>query len=214
VGQHDPLGKAGGARGVLHVDHVVGVQGVLAGLEFGVGDLLAQGHDIIPAEHAGHFLLAQIDDVFELRQLGALELAGLAVLELRADVVDHLDVFVGGAHAADQDQGLGIGLLHQVFQLEGAVGRVDGHHDGAELGGAELGVEPLGDVVGPDGDLVALLDPEGHEPLGHLVAHIAEFAVGVVDAQLVVHQRLAVPELLGDQIHQLPDGRFANFKLW
>ena len=45
VGEHDPLGKAGGAGGVLHVDDFVAVEGRLDRRQFGVGTLLAQLDD-------------------------------------------------------------------------------------------------------------------------------------------------------------------------
>ena len=39
MGQHDPLGEAGGAGGVLHVDGFMAVQGGFDGSQFGVADL-------------------------------------------------------------------------------------------------------------------------------------------------------------------------------
>ena len=45
MGQHDALGKPGGARGVLHVDHVVGVEAFLAGPVGTLIDHDVEGHD-------------------------------------------------------------------------------------------------------------------------------------------------------------------------
>jgi len=60
--------------------------------------------------------------------------AGLALVRLRAGLVEHPYV-VRGFEPALHDQGRDLGLLEHVFELVGAVRRVDVHHDCTDLGG-------------------------------------------------------------------------------
>ena len=53
VGEHGALGVAGGARGVLDVDHVVGAALGLAVTEVVRARLLGEGQQVVPAPHAG-----------------------------------------------------------------------------------------------------------------------------------------------------------------
>ena len=86
----------------------------------------------------------------------------------------------------------GIGLVEDVFQFGRFVAGIDRDQDGADLGRGKLQDDPFRDVVGPDGDVVPLLDPQLQQPLGNLAADLVELAIGVAQAPLVVHQRLVV----------------------
>ena len=214
MGQHDPLGKTGGAGCVLHVDDIIGVHGILSGREFIIADLLTQCDDVIPIVHTGHFFLADINDVFQFGQFGALEFSGRAVFQLRADIVDHFDVLVGIPDAANQNQCRRIGLFHEIFQFKTAIAGVHRYHNGAHLTRAKLGIQPFRHIVGPYGDFVSLFGTDGHKPLGRRIADISELAVIVTDTELMVFKGQTVAELLGYQIQQLPHGCLTHFKFW
>ena len=59
--------------------------------------------------------------------------------------------------------------LIDVLQLVGPVDRVDGHRDRADLGGGEQEREPVGNVGGPDAEVVALADADGKQAAGKVV---------------------------------------------
>ena len=66
VGEHDPLGEAGGAGGVLHVGHVVLVDLAAALLHLGGGHRVPQAHGVVPGVAAG-LLAVHGDDVAQHR---------------------------------------------------------------------------------------------------------------------------------------------------
>ena len=73
---------------------------------------------------------------------------------------------VAGLEAGGGDQGAAADLVQRVFQLVGAVGRVDVDQDQAGLGGGELGHHPFGVVGRPDADPVAGLEAQRQQAGG------------------------------------------------
>ena len=113
---------------------------------------------------------------------------------------------VGSAEAADEDQRGELGLLEQVGQLVGAVGRVDVDQDGADLGGGELGQHPLGVVGGPDADVLAFLDADGHQAAGDALDLGVEPAIGEPVAGGAVDQGFTVGIAAGLLVEDVADG--------
>ena len=144
VGQGGALREAGGSRGVLDVDRLVGRK--LDGVELRLVGVLAGLEERLP------FGGAEQD---HLLQVGA----------VRADLGDHRGV-VGGLEFLGGDQQFAAGLVEDELELAGAVGGVDVDQDRADLGGGVLGEGPLGAVRGPDPDAVALGDARGQEAEG------------------------------------------------
>ena len=211
VGEGRALGVAGGARGVLDVDGVVGAALGLAGLEVCCAHLLGVGEQVAPAPHAlGRWRVRRVVgrneyEVAEVREVGGVQLAGRRFEQLGDELVDHAHV-VGGAEAADENQGGELGLLQQVGQLVGAVGGVDVDQDGADLGGGELGQHPLGVVGGPDADVLAFLDADGHQAAGDALHLGVELAVGEPVAGGGVDECFAVGIAVGLLVKDVADG--------
>ena len=61
------------------------------------------------------------------RQMVAGELARFVTLVIGTDAAKHLEVIVGLADAADENEGGGVRLLQEVLEFLGAVVGVDGH---------------------------------------------------------------------------------------
>ena len=90
----------------------------------------------------------------------------------------------------------------------GAVGRVDGNQHGADAGGGELGHNPFGVVGGPQGNVIALFDAQGHQATGNLVALFLELSPGVAQVPVHVDQGIPVAEPVGLSVQQVSDGHF------
>ena len=83
--------RAGGARGKLDVDGVVGIEGGGNGVEVDVR-LPAAGDNLIEAEHARYRVAAHLDDRLEVRQLRGGQRAGRAIHQLRRQRLQHADI--------------------------------------------------------------------------------------------------------------------------
>ncbi len=151
--------------------------------------LLAAGHEVVPVQQPRVVVVAHpagldVDDRLEVRQ---------AVADLE-DLVDLLLV-LGDQHAR-------AGVLQQVLDLGGRVRRVQAHRDGPAGDGAEVGVQPLGAVLGVDGHAVAGADPEGHQRVrgGLQVVPV----VGPGDVLPEPEGLLAQGDLVGGVLRPLP----------
>ena len=205
VGEHDALGEAGGAGRVLHVDDVVAGEGGLCILEDGVGLVVADEHEFGGGIHAAVFFLADVADEFELGiRLGA-EVAAGELLEFGDELVDGLDV-VDVAEAVDEAEHAHVGLAQDVVEFLGLVGGVDGDEDGAGFGAGELEGEPVGDVFGPDADVVALADADGEEALGEAVDAVVELAVGPAEVAVGVDDEVVVGGFAGPEFELAAEG--------
>ncbi len=204
VRQRRALREAGGAAGELDVDRVVGV-------ERG-GDLrqprilrIAAGDEIVEAQHAGHLLLAQMDHGFQVRQARRNECARRAAGQFRRQRLDHLDI-VAVLEFGHRDQGLAADLVDRVFQFRQAVGGIDVDQHHADLGGRELGQQPLRIVVRPDADPVAALQAQIQQCAGQPPRFGLQFAVGIAQLLMAGNQRLAVRHALHHRVEKTADG--------
>ena len=92
VGEHDPLGEAGGAGGVLHVGHVVDIDPGRPAADLLHGHPAAEGHRLLPGQTPG-LAEAHGDHVAQEGQALAVEgLAGDGGGELRAQLGDDAGV--------------------------------------------------------------------------------------------------------------------------
>ena len=132
-------------------------------------------------------------------------LARLGGLELGAQLGDDLGV-VAVPVAVDHDQGVGVGLAEEVFRLVDLVGGVHRHQHRADLRCGPEGDEPGGHVGGPDGHLVAGLDPQGDEGPGELVHVVPELGVGAGIIQCGILEGVLVRELLHHLVQHLGEG--------
>ncbi|OPZ60805.1 MAG: hypothetical protein BWY87_00247 [Deltaproteobacteria bacterium ADurb.Bin510] len=158
VGQHDALGKAGGARGVLHVHDVVKAELGLALEQVFAADATGQLEHLGILEHAGGLCAAaDVNHVFEPGQLGRFELARIALVQLGHDLAHHV-VIAGVAPALAQKQGGRIRLTDDVLELARLEVGVDRDENRADHAQRELQMHPFGNIGGPDRDMVAALD--------------------------------------------------------
>jgi len=207
MGEHDPLGKAGSAGGVLHVDDIMPVQGRLNPCQFAVGHLFPHGDDLFKVDHAGGCFFADEHHGFENRQLRTVEFPCFGGCQFRHHLVQRGHI-IGVLPGIDHEEGGGIGLFKKILQLRRLVSGVDRYQNGADLGACELQYNPLRDVVGPDGDVVTFFDSHGKEPLGDLPAEVAELPVAVAEAPFRIDQGVISGEFSGDIFQQSAYGKF------
>ena len=159
---HAALGWARGSRRVDERADVVGADRVVALLPIGVG---ARG--------------AALGERVERDRVAGLAVHEDQVLELRALIADPanlLELLVVLDHHRD-----GVGVLEHVLALLRRVRLVDRDDRGAGRERGEVEVGPLGPRVREDRDLVALLDPQAHQPERELADDLADLGVGLRD---------------------------------
>ncbi len=93
-----------------------------------------------------------MDKVFQPGKPFTIEFPGLALIKLRTDVFDHLEVFVRLPDAADENQGGGIRLFQEIFELKAFIAGIDGDQYGSHFTGAVLGIKPFRNIVCPNGN--------------------------------------------------------------
>ena len=124
-----------------------------------------------------------------------------------------LDILVGFPYPAGKDKGRGVGLLQEILEFLAAVIGIDRDQNSPHPRAAELGVDPFGQIVCPDGHLVPPLDPKRHQPLGDGIELIPEFPEVLPDIKVVVFQPDIVPEVFSQNIYNVADGRFTHFNV-
>ena len=126
-----PLGKPGGARGVLDVDRVVRARASAC------SRASSARSPPRPASTSASQSGVPISTTWRSSRA------------VRPHLLDHRGV-VGGLEAGRGDEHRDPGLVEHELQLVGAVGRVDVDQDRADLGRGELHQRPLGHVRRPD----------------------------------------------------------------
>ena len=94
----------------------------------------------------------------------------------------------------------------KIGQFVGAVGGIDVDQDGADLGGGELGEHPLGVVGGPDADVLALCDADGHQAARDALDLGVELPVGEPVAGGGMDEGFAVGVAVGLLVEDVADG--------
>ena len=140
------------------------------------------------------------------------ELAGLRVLELRDDLVDHLRV-LRALEPRDEDQRLHLGVLEPVLELVRLVRGVHRDEDRPDERRRELRDRPFGMVRRPHGDAVPLAHADRDEALRRRAAYFMELAVRVPDARGKIDERLVVGVRLRDALEHVSD-RLADERLF
>ena len=191
VREQAALGRAGGARGVDVERDVLGADRLVAGAPLVVAVTAAALAKLLERERAAQLGVAGLHDDHVLQ-------VGAVVLDL-ADLGQLLAVL-------DEDRAR-VGVLEHVLALRGRVGLVDRDQGAARGEDAEAGVGPLGPRVGEDGDLVARLQAEVHEPERDLLDRLPELGVGDVRPLLarLVPLRGRVAVLLHRERQQVGD---------
>ena len=211
VGELYALGEAGRAAGVLHVHDVVDAAFRLAREVVLPRRLDGERHHLVERVHSPVLLAAEEHDPLQVGVLRGLEAVPWADLELRDELVQNLHV-VAVAEARDYEDVLRVGLPEREVELALLVVGVERQEDGADLRGGEHQDDPVRDVRGPEGDLLAVPDAEGHEAareavdlLAELVPRKPEVAVGVDDGVVLAASRDRLVEELPERV--LPGNR-------
>ena len=185
---------------------VVHVHRRLAGEVLLLRDLAGERLHLVERVHAAVLLGAEVEHPLEVRVLGALQRAARALLQLRDERVDDLDV-VAVAVAVDDEQVLGVGLLQGEVDLLALVVDVERQQDRADLGRREHQHHPVRHVRRPERHLFAALDAERHQALGDVVDLLGELepgepvvAVGVDDRVVLAAPRDRLVEKLAERV--------------
>jgi hypothetical protein len=193
VRQLHALRETGRTRGVLHVDDVLGVERGLPIAQI----LIRDGHSPLQELFEAHdrqargWFRAHQDDVLEEGQFLYRRLAFFGPGEFGDGVLQDLQKACV-LDAFCQEQGGGVRLVQNVLQLVGLVSRVDGDEHGPDLARRELQRHPLGHVLAPHGDVVALLYTQRHERAGAPLDDLSELRVGVAQVPVGVDERFVV----------------------
>ena len=160
MGEGRALGITRGAAGELNIDGIIGAQGGREGGEPSALPCPTQGANRGEVQHARRRPLAEANDDFKLGKRCALERPRRAVRELRRERFQHAEV-VAGLKALGGDDGLTANLGESVLKFMDPIGRIDAHHDGADLCRRELGQAPLSAIRRPDADAVSRGQAQG-----------------------------------------------------
>ena len=112
-------------------------------------------------------LLVEHDDVSQVRKPRRPQ-RSRAVVELGRERAQHVDI-IARLVAAGEHQRLAADLVERVFELGGAIGRIDVDQDGADARSTELHVEPFGAIGRPDADAIAAADAQREQAGGNVV---------------------------------------------
>ena len=191
VGEHDAFGKSRRAGGVLHIHHLVAIEFPAAGVELLVGAGLPEQQQFGGVVHTPMFLLPDVDDVAQIGEACAVQVAALRGAQLGHHGVGHIHVIAFGGAVGDAER-VQVGIIDEVFQLVLFVVGIDGYQHRAYLGGGEKKRKPVGHVGCPDAHMRAgryaygeqafcqLIDPPVELPVGE-----PQVAVGIDDELLV-----------------------------
>ena len=155
--QHHAFGKARGARGVLHIDHLIEVLRRQMRIEAIVADACRTYQQRVVTNHAAGVLVADVDDAAQVGQLHRMQSVILRAAQFRDNLINRRHV-IDITKAVNRDQRAGFGLFEQIFQLGGAQRSIDGDEHRADLGKRELQHYPFGNVGRPERHAVAALD--------------------------------------------------------
>src|ERR1700692_1893196 len=153
------LRQSRGAAGELDINGVVHLDGSSYRIQPLATELLPSVQDPIKGEAAGVAVAANRDNVPQLRQTQAFQLAA-SVSQLGDKLADHCNI-VAGLEASRSYQGATSHRAQHVLQLAQAIGGVDVDQNQASLRRRELRDCPFRAVRGPDADAIAWFKAEG-----------------------------------------------------
>ena len=175
IGDHHALRKACGAAGIGDGKHGVAHIGRLRG-----ACALALGQEGLPADD-----LITVGDIgLGHQRLGDLFYQGKGTGRRLGDDIVLLDILHDGSHLGEGDingdENMGAGLLHSAANAFNVHAGIDHVGRGAQLVDRVEGADRLRQGHGEEGDLVALLDPQGGKGIGARVDIGLELTVGDV----------------------------------
>ena len=196
VTEQGPLGSARRPGRVLQVDRIGWRQFLGDPRKFGRRAAPAGSLQVLPSEQPGLLGTVQSDDPAEARQPWAVQLAGARCAQFRADLAQHFHV-VRRPERLDQGQPADFRLGQGIFQLRGAIGRIDGYQDRADPRRGELENDPLRPVCGPNAEVIPSPKPQRQQAQGDAVDGLIELGPRPADSRLGEDHRVALTEPLG-----------------
>ncbi|OPZ74062.1 MAG: hypothetical protein BWY80_00732 [Firmicutes bacterium ADurb.Bin456] len=132
--------------------------------------------------------------------------------QLGAELLDDAHV-IRVLVAVDHNQRMRIRLAQQVFRFVNLVGGVHSDENGAYLGGCPKSDEPLGDIGGPDGDMVTGPYAQGDQRAGKCIDIIPELGICPGIIQGGIAEGILVGKLLHHPVKHLGKGQIYQFVL-
>src|SRR5204863_104324 len=121
----------------------------------------------------------------------AVYISALSLRDFRANLGQHRKV-VRGFEMIDEEKGDGVALAEDVLQLERPIGGIDVDKHRADTRGGKLEEHPLGDVRGPEGDVLPGANADGEEAAGGGIDVVSKLLPGPAAAELWEDEGLAV----------------------
>ena len=197
--------KPGRAACKLNIDRVVRLQLCSQHLELGKSIAVNRLFELREPEHARYFGLSQLNDVSQCRNFGGIEVAGLAVTNLRRQLTQHGKV-IAGLEAFRNHERLARHLVQNILELGYAVGRIDGNEDRADSCTRQLGQDPLRIVWRPDADAVSFFDPQCKQIACNIVYGLNQFGVRQPDILMANNKGFVFRIRARGFLQRLPDG--------
>ncbi len=104
---------------------------------------------------------------------------------------------IGAFESIGKKKGGDIRLIQDIFQLMSAVSGIDVDENRAHLGDGKLQDHPLGPIRGPDADVLAPLDADGHQSASTFLNLVVKFSIGTPVRQPRKNQSIVVRKALG-----------------
>ncbi len=201
VGQHNALGEASCSGGVLHIAHIVDIDGLSYSLYLAVGNVLGILKSLLPSE-AAVVLGVDSDYVLQEGQSCGLQLSGLTGLKLRTELLDDVNV-LDILDTVDHYQSHSIGLAEQILCLVDTVLSVHSYQNSADLGSCPECDVPLRNISCPDSNVVALLYAHCKQSSCEGVNVVTEFWICTGVIQLSIAESVLVGELLANTVQNI-----------
>ena len=200
VGQHRPLGEAGGAGGVLNADHIIGAQLRVALRQRSVGDSGPETPKLLPVQHPRPLLILDADDAPQLGTSRRTQLRGPACRKLRAHRHQQIEV-MRRLELIGQQERRDVRLVQDILKLVGAVSWVDVDEDGPDAPRRELRDDPLRPIRRPDADVLATLHVKGEQTASHPLYVGVEVAIASPAVEPGEDERVVIAEAI-DSVRQ------------
>ncbi|OIQ64559.1 hypothetical protein GALL_538910 [mine drainage metagenome] len=201
MGQRRALRKPGGAAGELDVDRIERVESGRGRRDRRIVGV-ALRNPVGKAQHAGLVLRAEVDDQPQVGQPRGVQRSGRLAARLGRQLAQHRQV-VAGLERGHRHQRLAADLVQRVFDLGGAIRRIDVDQDDADLGGGQLHQHPFDAVMRPDAHAVALLQAAAQHGARQPVDLALEFGVAQPAVLVARHQRLMVALARGHLVEEI-----------
>jgi len=155
--------------------------------------------------HPPMLFVSQEEDSLEVRKVGAFQVTALMGLQLGNQFVERLEI-VRIPVPVDDEYVFAFGLTQEISQFRDLIEGVYRNENGPDLGRGELEHHPVGNIGGPYGNLLPLLDSQSHETLGKTVHEISKFPVGEAKIAVRVNHGVVVRVGCDGPIEDLTQG--------